>query len=72
MWLAAVSFSLFAVLLSSEVVNAKSVDPTQSIKAIENVVKPALEQSTEWSLKAGLGLVSASAFYALVVRVIKL
>lgn len=38
---------------------------------MENVIKPALQQSTDWGLKAGLGIVSASAFYALLIRIVK-
>jgi len=56
----------------SERANAQVLDAAESIKALEKTIKPALEQATDWSMKAGLGIVSASAFYSLVVRVIKL
>jgi len=52
--------------------SAETLNAAQSIEAMEKLVKPAIEQATDWSVKAGLGFVSASAFYALVVRVTKL
>lgn len=68
-----VSFLCFVVLLSSGgKANAEVLNAAQSIEAMEKMIKPAIEQATDWSVKAGLGFVSASAFYALVVRVTKL
>ncbi len=68
-----VSFLLFGALLSNGgKVNAEVLDAAKSIEAMEKMIKPAIEQATDWSVKAGLGFVSASAFYALVVRVTKL
>lgn len=64
----------FCVLCFPSSVFAQSstvLDPAQSIKDMENVIKPALQESTEWGLTAGLGIVSASAFYALLVRIVK-
>ncbi len=66
------ALSLSSGLWLSERANAQVLDAAESIKALEKTIKPALEQATDWSMKAGLGFVSASAFYALVVRVIKL
>jgi len=67
------SFLLFGALLSNGgKVNAEVLDAAKSIEAMEKMIKPAIEQATDWSVKAGLGFVSASAFYALVVRVTKL
>jgi hypothetical protein len=70
-----VSF-LFFVLLSNNLgglkSNAEVLNAAKSIEAMEKMIKPAIQQATDWSVKAGLGFVSASAFYALVVRVTKL
>jgi hypothetical protein len=52
--------------------NAEVLNAAKSIEAMEKMIKPAIQQATDWSVKAGLGFVSASAFYALVVRVTKL
>jgi hypothetical protein len=72
-WLFPVSFWLF-VLLSGNggKANAQVLDATQAIADMENLVKPALQQAVDWSMKVGLGLTSASAFYALVARLTKL
>ena len=69
-----VSFLCFVLLLSSggKKANAEVLNAAKSIEAMEKLFKPAIEQATDWSVKAGLGFVSASAFYALVVRVTKL
>lgn len=68
-----VSFLCFVVLLNSGgKANAEVLDAAKSIEAMEKMIKPAIEQATDWSVKAGLGFVSASAFYALVVRATKL
>ncbi|NES65597.1 MAG: hypothetical protein F6K24_10215 [Okeania sp. SIO2D1] len=48
------------------------VDPAQAIANLEELVKPSLQSATDWGLKVGLGIVSAQAFYALVVRLIRL
>jgi hypothetical protein len=70
-----VSF-LFFVLLSNNFgglkTHAEVLNAAKSIEAMEKMIKPAIQQATDWSVKAGLGFVSASAFYALVVRVTKL
>jgi hypothetical protein len=74
-WAFPVSF-WFCVLLSNNFggikANAEVLDASKSIEAMEKLIKPAIQQATDWSVKAGLGFVSASAFYALVVRVTKL
>lgn len=62
----ALSFLPSVALAQSQV-----ADPTASIKAMETLIKPALEQSSEWTLKAGLGIVSGIAFWTLVVRIVK-
>ncbi len=70
-----VSF-LFCVALSNNFgglkTHAEVLNAAKSIEAMEKMIKPAIQQATDWSVKAGLGFVSASAFYALVVRVTKL
>ena len=74
MFLFPVSFWFF-VLLSNNFggkANAEVLDASKSIEAMEKLIKPAIQQATDWSVKAGLGFVSASAFYALVVRATKL
>ncbi len=67
---------LFFVLLSNNFgglkTHAEVLNAAKSIEAMEKMIKPAIQQATDWSVKAGLGFVSASAFYALVVRVTKL
>jgi hypothetical protein len=67
---------LFFVLLSNNLggvkASAEVLNAAKSIEAMEKMIKPAIQQATDWSVKAGLGFVSASAFYALVVRVTKL
>lgn len=66
-------FSLCVLFLSNgEKANAEVLDASKSIEAMEKLIKPAIQQATDWSVKAGLGFVSASAFYALVVRATKL
>ncbi len=75
MFLFQASFWLFVLLSNSFFggkANASVINPAQSIEAMEKLIKPALVQATDWSVKAGLSFVSASAFYALVVRVTKL
>jgi len=69
-----VSFWLFVALSNSfgGKASAEVLNAAKSIEAMEKMIKPAIEQATDWSVKAGLGFVSASAFYALVVRVTKL
>lgn len=69
-----VSFLCFVLLSNSfgGKANAEVLDAAKSIEAMEKLIKPAIQQATDWSVKAGLGFVSASAFYALVVRVTKL
>jgi hypothetical protein len=66
----------FFVLLSNNFgglkTHAEVLNAAKSIEAMEKMIKPAIQQATDWSVKAGLGFVSASAFYALVVRVTKL
>lgn len=47
-------------------------DPAEKVAALETLVKPQIQQAVDWSMTVGLGLVSSSAFYALVVRLIKL
>jgi hypothetical protein len=67
---------LFFVVLSNNfgglTADAEVLNAAKSIEAMEKMIKPAIQQATDWSVKAGLGFVSASAFYALVVRVTKL
>lgn len=65
------SFSLYAVLCASSVF-AAPIDASESIQRMQEMMLPRIQEATDWSMKVGLGLVSASAFYALVVRVIKL
>ncbi|MBD0395221.1 MAG: hypothetical protein ICV52_15560 [Microcoleus sp. C1-bin4] len=70
-----ISFWFFVLLSNSfggSKANAEVLNAAKSIEAMEKMIKPAIEQATDWSVKAGLGFVSASAFYALVVRVTKL
>jgi hypothetical protein len=42
--------------------HAEVLNATKSIEAMEKMIKPAIQQATDWSVKAGLGFVSASAF----------
>lgn len=64
---------LASVLFSSpSLASSGGVSAVESIKAMEGLIKPSLTQSTDWSMKVGLGMVSGTAFYALVVKFIKL
>lgn len=63
---------VFALLLSSPTFASTPLNSAEKIAQFKALLVPAIEQATDWGLKVGLGLVSASAFYALVVRVIKL
>lgn len=51
--------------------SAVTVDPSQSIANMQSMIKPAIAQASDWGIKAGLGLVSAQAFYALLVRMVR-
>lgn len=48
------------------------VSAAAAIRSLNEVIRPVLERATEWSTTVALGLVSANAFYALVVRLTKL
>lgn len=66
-----VSFSLFVALCTESKASVLG-DPAEKVAALENLIKPQIQQAVDWSMTVGLGLVSSSAFYALVIRVIKL
>lgn len=48
------------------------ISAAAAIRSLNEVIRPVLERATEWSTTVALGLVSANAFYALVVRLTKL
>jgi hypothetical protein len=64
-----VSFLSSALLCTNA---SATSDPASKVAALESLFVPAITQATEWSTKVALGLVSGTAFYALVVRFIKL
>lgn len=49
-----------------------TADPTQAIEAIQNLVLPTVQRATDWAVTVGFGIFAAQAFYALVVRLIKM
>jgi hypothetical protein len=44
-----------------------TVSPQQSIEIMENRIRPALQEATNWASDVGLKLVALQAFYAVIV-----
>jgi hypothetical protein len=49
-----------------------TLDSAQYVADLQNLIVPVLHKAVSWSMKVALGIVSAQAFYALVVRFIKI
>lgn len=58
-------------LLLIEPVKAQTVDPTESIKAIQSLVQPTLQKATDWGYRVCVRIVGIYAMYALVIRLIR-
>lgn len=50
---------------------ANALDPAERIAQLEDLFVPVIQDATAWSLKVGIGITSASAFYALVVQLVR-
>lgn len=48
------------------------VDPAVAIQNMQDMVQPVMETATVWAVKVCFMIISAQAFYALVIRLIKL
>jgi hypothetical protein len=71
-WQLLVLFWLCVLLLNIQPVKAQAVNPAEAIKQMETFIKPSIQNATDWGLKVSTSLVGIQAFYALVVRLIKL
>lgn len=48
------------------------IDPAAAIEQMQNQMQPIMQAASDWSVIVGVGLISAQAFYALIVRLIKM
>lgn len=49
-----------------------AIDPAQAITDMQDMMQPIMQKASDWSVRVGLALISAQAFYALIVRLIKM
>lgn len=48
------------------------LNTAQTIADLEGMIKPVIQRSAEWGLKVALGVVGGQAFYAVIVKFIKI
>ena len=59
-------------LLNSFKVSAQTVvDPTESIKLIQEEIKPVINWAADWGYKVGFGITGAQLFYTVVIQLVK-
>jgi hypothetical protein len=60
------SSSIYAFIATS------SISSAQAIADMQSLIVPVLQKAVSWSMKVALAITSAQAFYALVIRFIKI
>ena len=51
--------------------SAQTVDTSEAMSAIKNLVVPSITWASNWGVKVGFGLVGAQLFYTIVIRLVK-